>query len=536
MRIPDTLNGTTFDLYERDTFCQLLSGNQTIVSAINGDWWGPTMIWNKGDVVHINVHNQLTDTTTVHWHGMHLPAIMDGGPHQVIPPHTTWSPYWQVSNNAGTYWYHPHLHMEAEKQLNEGLGGLIIIRDSAERSLNLPRTYGVDDIPLVLTDRKFDASNQIVSASFGDSMMANGTVRAQYTIPAQVVRFRILDAATERSYNLGFSDNRNFYVITTDGGLLDTAVMVNRFLISPGERVEILLNCTGQSGTSMDLKGYNASLTQQVAGGENFTTGPFANALGHKDFNIVHLNVGAATGSPITTIPAVLAHNTFYNAADAAITRNVAITDSAGVGPGPVFVLNHHIFDLNTIDYSVPLNNTEIWQITSTSTFSHPFHIHDVEFYLLSINGATPPAYQQGWKDVILVRENTTVKFITRFTDYSDSSHPYMFHCHIALHEDQGMMGQFVVGSSPSGLKNVLQNSKMKLYPNPAKGKLTFEMEDDIRVVHADIINPEGKQLLRFDLDDRKKELEVSSLKNGLYFIRLLDSNGQHYIKAWLAE
>lgn len=494
------------------------------------------MIWNKGDVVHINVQNNLADTTTIHWHGMHLPAIMDGGPHQPIPPYTTWSPYWQVENNAGLYWYHPHLHMMALKQLTEGIGGLIIIRDSVESSLNLPRQYGVDDIPLIFTDRRFDASNQFVDAPYGDSLLTNGVVHAQYTLPAQVVRLRMLDAATERSYNIGFSDNRTFYVITTDGGLVNAPVPVTRALISAGERVEILVNLSGQAGTSVDLKAYNSALSSQIPGGESFTTGPFANALGHIDFNLLHINIGAATSSPVTAIPSTLTTNAFYSPSSTTVTRTLSIIDSVAGGPGPTFLLNHRFFDMNNIDYQVPLGDTEVWEIVSTSNFSHPFHIHDVQFYILSINGAAPPAYQQGWKDVVLVPAQQTVRFITRFSDYADSTKPYMFHCHIAGHEDAGMMGQFVVGNAPAGITNVANNSKLKLYPNPTKGLLNFEMPADIIIRRAEVINVNGQCLLQVELNSSSSQLNVSSLRHGLYFLRLTDNSGQVYIKAYLME
>ena len=538
LRIPDTLVGTTFNLTAKDTFDQILTGTPTITSSFNSDFWGPTMIWNKGDVVHINVRNQMPDTTTVHWHGMHLPAIMDGGPHQTIPPYTTWSPYWKVDNHAGTYWYHPHLDMKAMEQLTTGLGGLIIIRDSIESALALPRKYGVDDIPLILTDRRFDGSNQLVSVPYGDSMLTNGVTRAQYNVPAQVVRFRILDAAIERSYNLGFSDNRTFYVITTDGGLLDTSVGMTRLLIHAGERYEILVNCTGQSGSNVNLMAYNSALpTAGVAGGENFTTGPFANYLGHRDFNILHLVIGAATGTGVTTIPHALTTNTFPAASSAALTRNVSIIDSTGGSAGPVtFVINHHLFNISYIDYHVPLDNTEIWSITSTSNFGHPFHIHDVEFYVLSVNGAPAPAYQQGWKDVIFIPGRQNVQFIARFSDYSDSLHPYMFHCHIALHEDEGMMGQFVVGNAPSGIMNVEQNSKMKLFPNPAHGMLNYEMEPGISILTATIINTRGQLMKEYVLNSGRGALDISMLAYGQYFVKLTDSEGRSYIKSYLAE
>ena len=131
--IPDTLIGTNFNLTIKDTFAQIVNtGNQTITGGINGKFWGPTLIINKGDVVNMNVQNDLNDSTTIHWHGMHLPAVMDGGPHQIIPPGTLWQPYWEVKNQASTLWYHPHLHEMSQEQITKGIGGFIIVRDAAE--------------------------------------------------------------------------------------------------------------------------------------------------------------------------------------------------------------------------------------------------------------------------------------------------------------------------------------------------------------------------------------------------------------------
>ncbi len=448
--IPDTLHGPTFNLNIKDTFSQIIStGNQTITGGINNKFWGPTLIFNQGDSVYMNVHNYLNDSTTLHWHGMHLPAVMDGGPHQIIPPGTIWRPYWKVSNNAATYWYHPHLHHMSEEQITKGIGGFIIVRDAIESALALPRTYGVDDIPLALSDHSF-SNNQFTVVPYGDSMMVNGVLRPQYTVPAQVVRLRILDAAIERSYNLGFSDGRTFYVITSDGGLLNAPVAVTRYLLSPGERIEILVNCTGQKSTTVDLKAYNSTISNFIGGGENFPGGPFKNALGKKDFTILHLNIGAANSNAITAIPTQLTTNVFPSQSSANITRTISLSDSTGVtsetilGPN-AFILEHKLFDFNYNSHTVPLNNTEIWSLASTSVFAHPFHIHDVEFYILSRNGVAVSDYEKGWKDVVLVKSKETVKFIAKFDDYADTAHPFMYHCHIALHEDEGMMGQFIV-------------------------------------------------------------------------------------------
>lgn len=526
--IPDTISGQQFNLTIKDTFSQIVStGNQTITGGINGKFWGPTLIFRQGDTVHMNVVNKLNDSTTVHWHGMHLPAVMDGGPHQIIPPGTAWQPYWKVTNSAGTYWYHPHLHEMAEEQITKGLGGMIIVRDAVEAALALPRKYGVDDIPLILTDRSFNTSNQFTIAHYGDSMMVNGTLRPQTTIPAQVVRLRVLNASLERSYNLGFSDNRSFSVIATDGGLIDNPILLTRFLISPGERIEILINCSGQSGTTVDLKAYNSTLPQSVGGGENFTNGPFANALGKKDFIVLHINIGAATVGAVTAIPSTLTTNVYPTAASANLTRTITISDSVtgppGAPPGP-FLIDHKLFDMNHISQSVPLGNTEIWDLKSTSTFSHPFHIHDVEFYILSINGAAPPAEQKGWKDVILVRAGADVQFIARFDDYADAMHPFMYHCHIALHEDQGMMGQFVVTNN-TGVTDVTKGvPEYSIFPNPVTGRLYIKPADTKNeVYYVRVINTGGRTILMLPKPDVKTGVDLSAIPSGNYFIMVTD-------------
>ena len=458
--IPDTLSGKQFNLTMEEGHEHWFGPNSLVMTAgfnpeVTGHYfWGPTLIIRKGDTVTMNVVNNLKDTTTVHWHGMHLPPVMDGGPHQPIAPGATWKPYWKVMNNAATYWYHPHLHMMAEEQLLMGLGGMIIVRDADEDKLALPRTYGVDDIPLALSDRAFTADGQISIEPYGDSMQVNGVIRAQYTVPSQVVRFRILNSSSERSYNLGFSDGRKFSVIASDGGLLNSPVELTRYLLSSGERIEILVNFSADKGKSVKLRAFNSVLPQNIPGGDRIPVGIFNNILARVDFDVLNINVGNPTASPVTTIPTQLAIVAPLKEADAFVTRKLTISDTNIQGnAGVSFILNHRLFNENYIDYKVGLNNTEIWEIANSGNFAHPFHIHDVEFNLLTRNGQPVKSEEAGWKDVVLVKARETVRFIARFDDFADSTAPYMFHCHIALHEDEGMMGQFVVvdnGSVPT--------------------------------------------------------------------------------------
>ena len=463
--IPEVMTGTTFNLDLHNTTKRFgnsafqNTADSTTISYNNMLMWGPTLIMNKGDWVQINLTNNLSETTTTHWHGFHIPAIMDGGPHQTIPAGTTWRPSFKVDNNAATYWYHPHLHEHTQDHLTKGGGGMIIIRDPAESALNLPRTYGVDDIPLALTSRRW-ASNQFVTglagvtnSVYGDYMVVNGTVSPQITLPKQYVRLRILNAEIERSYNLGITTSagadRTFYVIATDGGLVNAPIPVTRVALAIGERVEILVDLTGDTvGASFDLKAYNSGQANDFPGGEPGTTGQFGSLLNATTFNILHVNVGAATANPVTTRPTTLTTNTFYTDANVTNNRTVNITGGFPNTSTPTFTFDNLAFSTNVINQTLNLNAVEKWSITNASGFSHSYHIHDIQFHLTSRTGgnnAGIKAYEEGWKDTLFVGQNQTVTFIAKFDGFASDTNPFMYHCHFSNHEDEGLMGQFVV-------------------------------------------------------------------------------------------
>ncbi|RTZ66378.1 MAG: hypothetical protein DSZ29_02955 [Aquificaceae bacterium] len=86
-----------------------LSSANTPTWGINGNYLGPTLRLKNGSKVDINYHNNLDEDTTIHGHGMHLPAKMDGAAHQVIKSGKSWTSAYTVKQHACTNWYHPHL-------------------------------------------------------------------------------------------------------------------------------------------------------------------------------------------------------------------------------------------------------------------------------------------------------------------------------------------------------------------------------------------------------------------------------------------
>jgi len=541
--IPDTLAGPNFNLNIKDTLTQIKPGQQTITAGINNKFWGPTLIFHKGDTVRMRVANKLNEATTIHWHGMHLPAVMDGGPHQVIPANSVWTPYWKVANHAATYWYHPHLHEKTTEHVTKGIGGFIIVRDSNESALALPRTYGVDDIPLVLTSRKYDGNNQFIATNvaYGDYMLSNGIPNAQVSLPKQFVRFRILNAEIERGYDLGFSDNRAFYIISNDGGLLNAPLQVTRVKLMVGERVEIMVNLgSNQVGSSLDLMAYNANQAFGFPGGEPDNTGAFGSLLNNTNFSVLRINVVAATSNPITSVPATLANHSYFTAADATVTRNISITNG-NPGPNSVpFNFDNASFVLTTINKTVNMNDIEKWTVTNNNVFGHTFHIHDVEFKIVARNGsaAAVGSHESGWKDVMYVPRGESVTFVAKFDDYADAIHPFMYHCHFSNHEDDGMMGQFVVMPTVTKVNPTNSTSDFMIYPNPAENRLYVKFPNpEASVYYLRISNSLGKVGFMMPRPELKNGIDISQLSPGVYFVEITDSNTKEKtIKKFIKE
>jgi blue copper oxidase len=448
LRIPELIAGKEFNLSLHPSKKSFWQGATTNTYAYNKeDFWGPTLVFQQGDTVNINVKNELGEPTTTHWHGLHLPAVMDGGPHQLIGAGKTWSPSFVVKNNAGTYWYHPHAHETTQKQLTMGAGGLIIIKDPKEAALALPRTYGVDDIPLALTSRRFYKNDQFShegdNDKYGDFLLANGTLDPEATLPAQFVRLRILNAEVERGYNLGFSDNRTFYVIATDGGLVDKPVPVTRMKLMTGERVEILVDLGADKvGSTVNLMSYNSNQPFGYPGGEPGTGRPNGGYLNNLDFRILRINVGVKTAQAITRLPETLVKNTFWKESDVNNQRTLRITAD---NPGQPFYFDEKPYVMHQPSHVVKLGDVEKWTVTNNRIFGHAFHIHDVQFKIVSRSNGPVEEYEKGWKDTVYVPRDQSVSFIAKFDDYASDTNSFMYHCHMSNHEDGGLMGEFLV-------------------------------------------------------------------------------------------
>jgi blue copper oxidase len=426
----------TIELAAQPGQTEFWPGKASVTAGYNGSYLGPTLRVHAGDDVRFAVTNGLAEETTVHWHGLLVPSEVDGGPHNTIPAGGSWRPTVPVRQAAATAWYHAHPHMRTGAQVYAGLAGMLIVTDAQEQALGLPSRYGVDDLPIILQDKAFDRERRVVKPSghpvamhglHGNVLLVNGAPQPTATVPAGLVRLRLLNAGNARLLDLAFDDGRTFHWIGTEGGLLREPVPLKRLSLASGQRAEVLADFS--DGRTAGLVHLLQRQGQTMPAMRFVPEGPAASAA---------------------ALPTKLAQWERRTAAHSARRRKLVL-DSGGMmtggGMGGMHAM-HSIdgkpFDMARIDQRVRLGDVEIWEVTAAGmVMPHPFHIHGVHFEVLSRGGQAPVAEDQGRRDTVIVDE--TVELLVHFGQPATERAPFMYHCHILEHEDMGMMGQFTV-------------------------------------------------------------------------------------------
>lgn len=405
----------------------LKPGVTTEVFAYNGSSPGPTLELTEGDRVIVHFRNDLAEPTTVHWHGIHLPASQDGSPFDPVPAGGRRDYVFTIPRgSAGTYWYHPHLHHRTGYQVSKGLFGAIIVRAPDD-----PLPKAITERLIILADQRFRPDGSIdlpdpqsmqgrideENGREGDVLFVNGQVMPTLSIrPNEVQRWRIINASAARVYRLSIP-GQTFLHVGSDGGLFEKPLEVSDLVIANSERVEILVRGSGTPGsrTTLQTLPYDRYIPQ---------TRP-------KNWNQARdlFTIQVTRDQPVApvSLPSTLRRITPLDTTRATARRAISL--------GQGMVNNRH-FDLSRVDITTRLGATEIWKVENLVGMDHPFHLHGFQFQVIERNGKPEP--YRSWKDAVNVPRHETVRFIVRFDDFPGK---WMFHCHILNHEDQGMMG-----------------------------------------------------------------------------------------------
>lgn len=435
-------SGANFTLTAQTTSANLKGNSVSVLGYQSNKLLGPTIRINKGDAVNILLQNNLSEPTNIHFHGLKVPAIMDGHPDQIVNGGSSFRYQFIVNQRAGLSWYHPHPHGNTGKEVVQGLAGAFIINDSEEAALNLPSDQY--ELPLIIQDKLISSSGiqynpsikEIMAGYMGESVFVNGVFSPFTEVSARIYRLRILNGSNARVYNLALSNNDDITIIGNDGGLLKMPASVKEILIGPGERLDVLINF---SNTVIGTEIYLMS--------KEFLNG--GNAQGKQNFKIMKFKVSMQSFSTFT-LPVSLSDIPTISISSVVKSRTFEISNAMehhGVPMNNGMQMRHRIngkLYLNTrIDETVAKNTNEIWVFdNSKGDEPHPMHLHGVFFQILERTKGRGNllASESGWKDTVLVLPGEVVKVIIPF---ENNTGKFVFHCHNLEHEDDGMMLQY---------------------------------------------------------------------------------------------
>lgn len=430
---PVNVNGTTANLF-----------------TYNGSAPGPTIRVKRGDKLRVHFKNSLPATTAknllgftknianLHTHGLHVsPEEPADAVHLAIPPGGTYDyEYDLAAQEPGCLnFYHGHSHGIAAEQYWAGMVGALVVEDPT------PALAGYETHIMILKDISLSGSAPTPHSTMMDYMhgkegsiiMVNDQVNPVLPIkPGQVQRWRVLNASNARFYKLSL-EGHNFYVVGADGGLLDKPYQQSYVILSPGERVDLLVK---------------ASATQK----------------NYRLLSLPYSRMGMMASSQITLLTLADKGSTLNQSLPTSVNptaKRITMMDT-GMLPKKTFTLSMRMGRgyINGYDYDVEpcmahsmLGMYEIWEIVNNSNMDHPWHQHVNPAQIISITGGdasyrtlytTTPAM----KDTILIPKGGRVTLLMPVLDWPGMT---MYHCHILEHEDIGMMGMWMIMDEEMG-------------------------------------------------------------------------------------
>jgi len=460
------------------------AGVDVTVRAPGDSWVTPMYRYNalqlppiirarRGDEMYMTLVNDLPAASTVHWHGFKVPGSEDGGPADPVAPGSSRLYHFTLDQQAASLWFHPHPHPGTAEQVYRGLAGVLLLTDDVEEQLRRESRLPAQehDIPLLIQDRLFDAESsgvrELVYSSeqmsrfgmMGNVVLVNGAELPRLAVGTRQYILRLYNASNSRTYDLALHDDRRFNLVGSDGGWLPSPVEADHVVLSPGERVAIVIDFAAyrpgdrvmltsrpfMGGAAMGMSQFHASGTtggmHGGMGGQHHGRQPYLPGEGQ---DIMRFDVDRAVVDDVrlyAQLPGSAEIHSILSEQDATAHRLFVMSWGHGMN---AFLINGRQYFPDRIDEQVTPGATEIWEIVNVSPMPHPFHPHAIQWQVLDRNGESPAGAERGWKDTVLVRPGERVRLIGAFEPVNSGE--YVYHCHILEHEDAGMMGIFRVG------------------------------------------------------------------------------------------
>lgn len=413
--------GSIYDMTMAETAVEVLPGRKTRLRTFNGQFPGPTIVARRGNPIVIRQTNKLSVPTAVHLHGGHVAPGDDGYPTDIIAPGDSRIYHYPNEQRAASLWYHDHAHRHAAENLFRGLAGAYLLTDEYEEQLPLPKDEY--DVPLLFRGGCFDDDGTLVYNPHNPdegTVLVNGRPRPYFRVAARKYRFRMANVANQRPFVLALEDSSDIIQIGSDGGLLPEPVRTSTVSLWPAERADVIIDFSRYpTGTRIALEN-TASFENERPEVLRFDV--VRDAEDHSRIPDRFM--------PIEDYGRPVVEREFRLSFDRRTDR---------------FVINGRGFDPDRIDIHPRVETTEVWTIINTDArIPHTFHTHLERFRVVDRDGGRPRTTEHGLKDTIPVRPGETVRIKLRFHHYTGR---YVYHCHMAEHNDNSMMAQMEIRS-----------------------------------------------------------------------------------------
>ncbi|HKM98903.1 MAG TPA: multicopper oxidase domain-containing protein [Candidatus Binataceae bacterium] len=382
--------------------------------------------------------------TVVHLHGGRVPPDHDGYPDDWYVPGKSAAYFYPNEQDAAMLWYHDHAIGITRLNIFAGLFGAYMIRDQVEDALNLPS--GKYEIPLIIYDRFFGPDGQLAYAVsgmpenqwmpefFGSAMLVSGKIFPYLEVEPRRYRFRVVNVANSRFFHLSLSNGQGFHQIGSDLGLLSAPVPLTTVMVSPAERVDLIIDFAGHEGEQIVMKNDTVDVMQ---------------------FRV------AKSGSRETyALPAALRAVPRTPESQAIKTRLLSLNEYDDRKGNTMLMLLNETYWHQPITENPVIDTTEIWTLINLTEDAHPIHLHLVRFQVLDRRpfdafkwsttktlvyagpAVVPDANEAGWKDTVRANPLMATRIIVRFEGYTGR---YVWHCHVLEHEDNEMMRPYEI-------------------------------------------------------------------------------------------
>ncbi|MFV9997520.1 MAG: cell division protein FtsP [Arsenophonus endosymbiont of Dermacentor nuttalli] len=406
--------------------------HRTKTIGCNGYYLGPTIRVETGSDLKLVYSNRLSEEVSMTVSGLQVPGTQIGGAARLMSPNVDWSPVLPIRQPAATCWYHANTPGRMARQIHDGLVGMWIVADKTSSNLNIPSHYGIDDFPIILQDKRLDSFGTphyeaITEGFLGDTLLVNGVQEPYIKVARGWIRLRLLNASNSRRYVLELSDNRPFYLIGSDQGLLPAPVSIEKLPMAPGERREVLIDMSNTEILTI-TGGKAASIMDRIKG--LFEPSDLLSST-----KVLTIFSSGLLSLVTDNLPQTLVNDS---------TQLTSTIRNREVTLSKPFSINGMIWDVNRIDLITQQGAWERWTVKALEP--QAFHIEGVRFKVINHNGIVPGPEDYGWKDTVWI--NGYSELLVNMLQPSYDHFPFLYFSQNLEKADKGSVAQMVINPS----------------------------------------------------------------------------------------